>query len=697
MKKDKFVKPDRQNGNGKRPLLKPSTTTQDTPQAPLETTLSSNPAQLQQIIGNRAIGRLLFQRKMMLGPVGDKYEQEADAVASQVMASLASQAANQPTSQPPAAQRQEEEELQMKPLPAISALQRQGEEEEELQAKSLVQRQEGEEELQAKSLVQRQEEEELQAKRDPMLEGGVLGADIEGAVQSARAGGHPLPVAARAPMEQAFGADFSGVKVHTDGQADALNRSLQARAFTTGQDIFFRSGAYNPTSRGGQELIAHELTHVVQQNGNTIRRKGIEPGDALPTMQEMTAAHLKTQLGLEAEQTTREDAIANYIALHELAHAQANIKNPLFMMTLFNAYVTGKNKKIEDYSVSFVDDFVQAATPMLASAATMRDAKNSLLRAVARQNPEYASFGSQFFAATSEYTQKLAEANAPAARDEKVLATQYLAGRQGVQIAEQLTSKQEKKAFGEALKKMTTVQLLLNPPKSGLSGMGQGWKGGGSVADSGNIVEEPPETGNPAVRTNIDNGTFAKNLEAANQFIKFIVEPQLLREIPKPEIHVHLDYSSGPKHPKGFRAFQSGKTVHVAQNEDTAIIVHEIGHYLESHLPTDVWHDIRLLIEQRHKAAGGGTVALQGAGGKKDKEGRFAGEYGATGKYTSRAYASGDSEMMSMTLEYFAAKGNAKEMIENDPQQAALILRGVRPKEYASTNELRPFDKYLPQ
>ena len=57
------------------------------------------------------------------------------------------------------------------------------------------------------------------------------------------------------------------MRVHTGGETDQLNRSLSARAFTTGQDVFFRQGAYQPESRGGQELIAHELTHVIQQNG----------------------------------------------------------------------------------------------------------------------------------------------------------------------------------------------------------------------------------------------------------------------------------------------------------------------------------------------------------------------------------------------------------------------------------------------
>jgi hypothetical protein len=57
------------------------------------------------------------------------------------------------------------------------------------------------------------------------------------------------------------------VRIPTDAQSDQLNRSVQAKAFTAGQDIFFREGAYEPGSRPGQELIAHELTHVVQQSG----------------------------------------------------------------------------------------------------------------------------------------------------------------------------------------------------------------------------------------------------------------------------------------------------------------------------------------------------------------------------------------------------------------------------------------------
>ncbi|MBD3251055.1 DUF4157 domain-containing protein, partial [Candidatus Uhrbacteria bacterium] len=97
--------------------------------------------------------------------------------------------------------------------------------------------------------------------------GGEMDAspDLESSIQRARGGGLPLDNGIRAKMEGAFGADFSGVRVHTDGTSDQLNQSIQAKAFTTGQDVFFRKGAYEPGSRGGQELLAHELTHVVQQ------------------------------------------------------------------------------------------------------------------------------------------------------------------------------------------------------------------------------------------------------------------------------------------------------------------------------------------------------------------------------------------------------------------------------------------------
>lgn len=70
-------------------------------------------------------------------------------------------------------------------------------------------------------------------------------------------------------MEHAFGADFSGVRLHTDGAAAQRSADLQARAYTHGNDIHFGRGEYDPNSRQGQHLLAHELTHTIQQTGAT--------------------------------------------------------------------------------------------------------------------------------------------------------------------------------------------------------------------------------------------------------------------------------------------------------------------------------------------------------------------------------------------------------------------------------------------
>ncbi|MEH2056042.1 MAG: DUF4157 domain-containing protein [Nostoc sp.] len=177
-----------------------------------------------------------IQAKLTIGEPGDKYEQEADETARQVVQRIHQ-------SQGEKVQRESllsDEELQMKP-------------ERRIQRESLPFE---EDELQMKPMVQR------------VADGGMATSpDLETSIQQARSGGQPLADNVSNPMERAFGADFSGVKVHADAQADQLNQSIQARAFTTGQDVFFRQGEYNPGSRGGQELIAHELTHVVQQNG----------------------------------------------------------------------------------------------------------------------------------------------------------------------------------------------------------------------------------------------------------------------------------------------------------------------------------------------------------------------------------------------------------------------------------------------
>src|SRR5215813_5536111 len=108
-------------------------------------------------------------------------------------------------------------------------------------------------------------------------EGDVM-PDVERAIESSRGGGQSLDSGIQKQIGGALNADFSGVRVHTDAGADGLNRSLSAKAFTTGRDIYFRQGEYNPGSSSGRELLAHELTHVVQQNPDKVQTKSDDEG-----------------------------------------------------------------------------------------------------------------------------------------------------------------------------------------------------------------------------------------------------------------------------------------------------------------------------------------------------------------------------------------------------------------------------------
>ena len=249
--------------------------------------------QLQRNFGNRYVSRLLdhvsrqnstgIQAKMAVGPAGDKYEREADHVAKQVLGQMKG-AGEQP-------------------------VQRQGMEEEELQAKPL--------------------------QREIGMEGGDVSGDLESSINGSRGSGRSIEKNVRSSMEDAFGADFSDVKVHSGAESTALNDSMSARAFTTGNDIFFRQGEYNPGSDAGKEILAHELTHVVQQTSpaptNSIGTKEMqEPkvqldNDSMaleesapldtekitPTSSDQTQREVKVEPDAEEELETPEPMIAD--------------------------------------------------------------------------------------------------------------------------------------------------------------------------------------------------------------------------------------------------------------------------------------------------------------------------------------------------------------------------------------------------
>jgi hypothetical protein len=104
-------------------------------------------------------------------------------------------------------------------------------------------------------------------------DGGDVDTDTEQAIR--QSSGKIMPAKARSTMEGAFGADFSNVRVHTGPAASELSTRIQAKAFTTGNDIFFRDGMPDTSTTGGQSLLAHELTHTIQQTGQTQRSASI--------------------------------------------------------------------------------------------------------------------------------------------------------------------------------------------------------------------------------------------------------------------------------------------------------------------------------------------------------------------------------------------------------------------------------------
>lgn len=169
-----------------------------------------------------------LQAKLTIGAPDDVHEREADRVADAVMR------------MPDSHQQGEEETIRSRPLsdPITPLVQRQTEEEEE-------------EPLQTKAAAGHTPE---------------MTPQVASAIASMQeGGGQPLPPSERAFFEPRFGKDFSHVRIYTGAAAAESARRVRARAFTVGRDVVFGAGAYQPETASGQRLVAHELTHVVQQ------------------------------------------------------------------------------------------------------------------------------------------------------------------------------------------------------------------------------------------------------------------------------------------------------------------------------------------------------------------------------------------------------------------------------------------------
>ena len=124
-----------------------------------------------------------------------------------------------------------------------------------------------------------------------ILPDGTAHPDVEATIARTRGSGAPLDPGSLARNSDVLGDPLDDVRVHHDSTADALAQSVSARAFTTGKDVYFAAGEYQPGSSGGDELLTHELAHVVQQGDAPVSGPLTVsmPGDALETEAEAIA------------------------------------------------------------------------------------------------------------------------------------------------------------------------------------------------------------------------------------------------------------------------------------------------------------------------------------------------------------------------------------------------------------------------
>jgi hypothetical protein len=237
-----------------------------------------------------------IQAKLTIGKPNDKYEQEADHVADKVVQRwskndaapsyintgiqsktvqskpVVPKATVSPMVQSRCASCDQEEKLQKK------------EEEHEAEAMhgKLQKKPIFESNARAEDQVQRRcadcEAKESLQKQANSSSAQTGSPNVESSLSSYKGSGSSLPASTRTQMESSIGADFSGVKIHNNSGAAQLSNDLNAQAFTHGNDIYFNSGKYDTSSSEGKHLLAHELTHTVQQ-GASIHRKATDSGD----------------------------------------------------------------------------------------------------------------------------------------------------------------------------------------------------------------------------------------------------------------------------------------------------------------------------------------------------------------------------------------------------------------------------------
>ncbi|HOZ78814.1 MAG TPA: DUF4157 domain-containing protein, partial [Ferruginibacter sp.] len=220
----------------------------------------------------------VIQTKLTVSSPDDPQEKEADAVADAVMR-MPDPVSVQAKDEEKQLDRKEgqEEEIHTKHETALVTVQRKCEsceKEETTQAKlfRMVQRSEeteGEETaVQAKQAGLYRSDIFKQSGRGPPVNS--IQPSFEQSLSSSKGSGSALPTGTQQFMESRFNADFSGVRIHTGSYAESMSSTINAQAFAHGNDIYFNSGKYSPNTEAGGTLLAHELTHTVQQGASPV-------------------------------------------------------------------------------------------------------------------------------------------------------------------------------------------------------------------------------------------------------------------------------------------------------------------------------------------------------------------------------------------------------------------------------------------
>ncbi len=225
----------------------------------IESTTSSpfKTSYLQGRFGNQALLHLLgkpLQTKLNLSDPDDIYEKEADRIADQVM-------------------RMPQSHLQRKPLQTHQTIQPEEIDENEL-----------------------------------------ISDETESCINRLSGQGSPISDEVRSFMEPRFGADFSNVRIHTDSNAASVAQQINAKAFTVGNDVAFNTGEYVPETENGKQLLAHELTHVLQQQSHQVQRENLTPPEATTPGATITLpASLRSMVGNVNYYQARND---DYLSRH---------------------------------------------------------------------------------------------------------------------------------------------------------------------------------------------------------------------------------------------------------------------------------------------------------------------------------------------------------------------------------------------